>query len=80
MPTQTPLVAPMPPIVIYWIVYGVINRCESIETTFEIITFVVNPFRPINNDITKFGQKGICFSNNKIFIFLYIFELLDTLK
>ena len=29
------------PIVIYWIVYGVINYCESIETIFEMITFVV---------------------------------------
>ena len=28
------------PIVIYWIVYGVINYCESIETTFEMITFL----------------------------------------
>ena len=35
----------MPPIVINWIVYGVINYCESIGTTFEIITFAVNPFR-----------------------------------
>ena len=25
--------------------YGVINDCESFETTFEIIAFVVNPFR-----------------------------------
>ena len=30
---------------IIWIVYGVINDCESIGTTFEMITFVVDPFR-----------------------------------
>ncbi len=35
----------MPSIVVYWIVYGVINNCESIGTTFEIVTFVVNLFR-----------------------------------
>ena len=25
--------------------YGVTNHCESIGNTFEILTFVVNPFR-----------------------------------
>ena len=25
-------------------VYGVVNPCESIEMTFEMITFAVNPF------------------------------------
>ena len=29
------------PILIYWIIYGVINYCEPIETTFELVTFVV---------------------------------------
>ena len=34
----------MTPIVINWIVYGVIIHCESIGTTFGILTFAVNPF------------------------------------
>ena len=44
-------------IVINWVVYGAINYCESIETIFEMITFVVQRFRrQLMMTLPKFDQ------------------------